>query len=569
MTVRRLAAMVAALSAFVWTPAALGEDQELHRGEDAIAHLDDRLPEVAAAHRMSAGELADELRETPTLAVNEDDHLIHLDLTGNRAAPDGAQSFSGESSIDPTQVYSLHSDPASNYKLYLDFDGGTYRGSFRSPLISGTRNISPFSGSAEQLGRIWRRAAEDYAPFDIDVTTERPSDADLFGCGDGRCGVYVQVGGTPGQAGFPNGVAGVAAWQNGASLFHSGLEPGAFVFSGVLGGDEALVADVIGHESGHLFGLDHDGGPSNAEYYGGHGSGPTAWSPLMGYGGRSLSHWSSGEYPGANQFEDDTARIASDVGFRADDVVAALPLGGAPAAVEQAGLIERATDTDDFSFDSGAGPAALTVAPAPFGPNLDAQIQLIDGDGAVLATANDPDDLGGTIETTLAAGTYVLRVDGVGDFDPLPGYSDYGSLGQYYISGSYPPGNEPPDCSAVAPSHVTLSPADHKLVQVTLGGATDPDGDPVVLAVGAVTQDEPVDGAGDGDTSPDAAQASTASAVLIRAERSGKGDGRVYRIAYQVSDPAGATCDGSVTVAVRRGNQNATDSGGAFDSFGA
>ena len=41
-----------------------------------------------------------------------------------------------------------------------------------------------------------------------------------------------------------------------------------------------------------------------------------------------------------------------------------------------------------------------------------------------------------------------------------------------------------------------------------------------------VTQDEPVNGLGDGDTGPDAVTLS--DGILLRAERSGTGDGRVY-----------------------------------------
>jgi hypothetical protein len=38
--------------------------------------------------------------------------------------------------------------------------------------------------------------------------------------------------------------------------------------------------------------------------------------------------------------------------------------------------------------------------------------------------------------------------------------------------------------------------------------------------------------------------------VFLRAERSGKGDGRVYRVHFTVRDTRGATCRGIVTVGV-------------------
>jgi hypothetical protein len=110
--------------------------------------------------------------------------------------------------------------------------------------------------------------------------------------------------------------------------------------------------------------------------------------------------------------------------------------------------------------------------------------------------------------------------------------------------------NNPPDCSEVSTSQSRLWPPNHKYRRVSLGGASDPDGDALTLTVTGVTQDEPVRGRGDGNTSPDARAAGSSDKVLVRAERSGKGNGRVYRIAYEVSDGNGGSCSGTVTVGV-------------------
>ena len=131
--------------------------------------------------------------------------------------------------------------------------------------------------------------------------------------------------------------------------------------------------------------------------------------------------------------------------------------------------------------------------------------------------------------------------------------------------------NNPPNCSAVAPSVARLWPPNHKLVEVALSGATDPDGDPVTLTITGVTQDEALNGLGDGDTAPDAQLGSASNKVLLRAERSGTGDGRVYRIAFTGTDHAGATCSGVVTVGVphdQRPNGAPVDSGLVVNSFG-
>jgi hypothetical protein len=115
----------------------------------------------------------------------------------------------------------------------------------------------------------------------------------------------------------------------------------------------------------------------------------------------------------------------------------------------------------------------------------------------------------------------------------------------------------------VAPSKSLLWPPNHKFRYVSLGGARDPEGDPLDYSVESVTQDEPVGGR------PDAKWAEDAEGVWLRAERSGMGDGRVYRIGYSVWDDHGNACEGTVTVVVPHDHARAArDSGGEFNSFG-
>jgi hypothetical protein len=110
--------------------------------------------------------------------------------------------------------------------------------------------------------------------------------------------------------------------------------------------------------------------------------------------------------------------------------------------------------------------------------------------------------------------------------------------------------NRPPVCTTVQASPAEIWPPNHKFVTVTLSGATDPDGDATTLTITGVTQDEALNGTGDGDTAPDAAWiAGRTDQVQVRAERSGEGDGRVYRIAFTVSDGV-AKCSGTVSVGV-------------------
>jgi hypothetical protein len=109
--------------------------------------------------------------------------------------------------------------------------------------------------------------------------------------------------------------------------------------------------------------------------------------------------------------------------------------------------------------------------------------------------------------------------------------------------------NDPPRCDLAVPSLTSLWPPNHKMVEVTIGGVTDPNTDPVTITVTSVTQDEPVNGLGDGDTSPDAVIQN--GSVLLRAERAGTGNGRMYTVHFTANDGEGA-CNGTVTVGVPR-----------------
>lgn len=130
--------------------------------------------------------------------------------------------------------------------------------------------------------------------------------------------------------------------------------------------------------------------------------------------------------------------------------------------------------------------------------------------------------------------------------------------------------NAPPDCSTVRPDQGALWPPNHTLRLVTIFGATDPDGDVVTLTVTAVTQDEPLNGQGDGDTSPDAVLAPASDQVFLRSERAGPGDGRVYRISFSGSDGRGGFCSGRVHVDVPhdQSGRPAVDSGLVVNSLG-
>lgn len=130
------------------------------------------------------------------------------------------------------------------------------------------------------------------------------------------------------------------------------------------------------------------------------------------------------------------------------------------------------------------------------------------------------------------------------------------------------PDNHPPVCDLASANPTLVWPPNHKLVPVSIVGVTDPDGDPLTVAVASVTQDEPVDATGSGSTSPDAVI--QGNGVRIRAERAGSLDGRVYQIHFTADDGRGGVCSGAVDVCVphdqRAGAASCIDSGQLYDS---
>ena len=384
------------------------------------------------------------------------------------ASGSGGVSF-GQPAFDASQAFKLHSRAGANHRIYLDFDGhvttstswnSSYGSTITTPAYDTDGNPASFStAELQNIFNIWQRVAEDYAPFDVDVTTEDPGLAALIksGSGDTQWGVRVAIGGSGSWLGA---TAGGVAYIN---SFSWNTDTPAFVFSSNLGnGNEKYVAEAISHEAGHTLGLSHDGSSSTA-YYSGQGSGETGWAPLMGVGYyQNVTQWSKGEYSGANNKEDDLAIITGGNGFtyRADDygntTSGAGALSASGASVGADGVIEQSTDVDFFYFDTGSGAVTISASPAPRGPNLDIRMDLYDSSGRLVATSNPDDSLSASVTANLAAGRYYVKIDGVGSASG--GYSDYASLGQYSISGTVVATTSPPPVSPPPVSPPPVSP---------------------------------------------------------------------------------------------------------------
>ena len=108
--------------------------------------------------------------------------------------------------------------------------------------------------------------------------------------------------------------------------------------------------------------------------------------------------------------------------------------------------------------------------------------------------------------------------------------------------------NAPPTLSGITTSTTMLWPANHKMVDVVVGyTAADQCG--VVVTGLSVTSNEPINGAGDGNTAPDW-EVVDANLVRLRAERAGGGAGRIYTVTITATDAAGQATQSSVAITV-------------------
>lgn len=365
----------------------------------------------------------------------------------------------------------FHSRPGAPNVLFINFSGETVtdtewntvvgRDAIPAVAFSTDSDLTTFS-DAEQaaIKRIWQRMAEDFSPFNINVTTERPA---TFNSRTAQALITRKT--DANGALNPYSTAGGVAYVNvfGRTDFISRYSP-AWVYHDNLSNSEALVAEAASHEIGHNLGLSHDG-TSSSDYYGGHGSGEISWGPLMGTGyNRNVSQWSKGEYLNANNTQDDLTVIAGKISYRASDhgstpgtatpliitdgnkIVSTTPENDpSNATPANKGVLERTADVDVFSFVTGSGPVELTAktwiqAAGTRGGNLDILLELYNEAGTFLASNNPATLTSATISTTLAEGRYYLYVKNSGAGSPLSsspsGYTSYGSLGQYFISGS-------------------------------------------------------------------------------------------------------------------------------------
>lgn len=365
-------------------------------------------------------------------------------------APDvGTENIDKTSDLIPTEaeLHNLESRPGAAKTLYINYWGGTisntgWNDSYNSgndiiytpyDTDGNTNSLTLTERSTMWLG--WQEVAEDYAAFDINVTTKQA----VY---DGTSAVnHSQIIATTTNYFYTGagGVAYVGIFNNTSDYYKTGWawNSGA----GSLG-------MTISHEAGHQMGLGHDG-TSTSGYYGGHG----VWGPIMGAPfNQEYVQWSKGEYSDANNSENDLTSIAGVLGTVTDDAGdtnstatgLTLPLTDYEGQITPDGL---SADVDVYSL-SLSGTSHIEVKTLlgdedeHRASNLAMNVTLEDSSGTIIAsmTSSDHSPLDPTTnilvyDGSLASDTYYLTIDAVSpDTNWTTGFGEYGNGGLYRLN---------------------------------------------------------------------------------------------------------------------------------------
>lgn len=343
-------------------------------------------------------------------------------------------------SLNVFSVPILNSFPSAQATILVDFDGHLVQSSVWN-------NGNPINCAASgltdaQIIEAFNRAAEDFRPFNINLTTDEA----VFLSKPLNLRMRIIV--TATSSWMTPGYGGMAY----VGSFTWGDDTPAFVFSDRHGYSPKKVGETISHESGHTVGLSHQskyGGDCNTPtetYNSGYGTGETGWAPIMGNSlSRNFSNWNNGPTPyGCTNVQDNLTIITTQNGFgyRVDDY--AENLNGATYALQgnnftAGGVISTNADKDAFKFTLNSNSNFYLTA-IPFnvssnwiGANLDVRIELYNAAATLIKDYNPLTTLGITIDTILNAGTYYMKVYGTGNSN----IGAYGSLGAYTINGSF------------------------------------------------------------------------------------------------------------------------------------
>jgi hypothetical protein len=377
--------------------------------------------------------------------------------------------------LEPRQMMSavpaLSSLPGADKTIFLDFDGDyqaewhrTDKGQTYDDVFAQPANLSD-----EAVQKIWETVAEDFAPFNVNVTTVEPPS---FANGDA---MRVVIAGEIGAELVANDGSIIPIkgdrfiTDNGVDLvdtsgysainsFNNDEPNVVYVFGEYLktwsrtspeGHSRPLamlIANTASHEAGHSFGLVHDTGldvnGDPTEYDVG---GPVT-TPIMGdnsAGDRTL--WS--QYTSGSTHYDAIQILTSNLGARPDDhpggtwFAAPLTFVGNSVArntsrAAVSGVVETTSDQDWFKFSTSGASFTFDLQTVEFA-NLDAKLEIyksvptfFGSKASLIASIDGPtlfgapfSNLGATYSVNLAAGDYLVAVKSHGGYDDLGNYT--------------------------------------------------------------------------------------------------------------------------------------------------
>jgi hypothetical protein len=460
-----------------------------------------------------------------------------------QTGPDTSTYTGVAPTVTAVTAFQLHSRPGASKTLYLDFKGHTTPAGYWDTNAV-TIPAFKMAGTATALDQvnlnairdIWLHVAEDFAAWDIDVTTDAIGIQTKPGL---RCVIGGRPDAVPGLGFSTMGVAYLGSFGNagfGNNLLN-GLDCNNFVFidctNPATGENDTSMNPTtsnyevtilcVAHEVGHTVGLNHWGETalgSGQAYTRGHTvSGYTGVAHVSAIMGNSalpgwpsvcnLNQWSKGDYPfsvadtGVAGTQDDIALISTFatklVGARddhGDTLATATVVSG--TSITAGGVIADSTDVDLMKITPGAGALSLTVSPhlkyRNYNGNLKVGISLLNSAGVTVAKNYVTNSMGNTLSYNVpTAGTYYIKVNGVG-YDPLrsagsqvwtstgitgtvigtsAGFTNYGSIGRYGLTGSW-------QAFAQAPVAVITSDRSGGVRPVTVAfdgrSSSDPDG---------------------------------------------------------------------------------------------
>ena len=459
----------------------------------ALSHTDDAASAATTSAQTSAGESATKNTHAPSVASalpgaimqpdgsdhssNHSDHSVHSVYSdhSDHSTFDIQHSSSGDATVAAAPVPidqppKRHSRPGSRNVLFLDFGGMDIAGTawnelailgkipiYRAKPYDTDGNPATFSDQEQRaIIEIWERVAEDFSPFDIDVTTEKPA---TFTRTTGRALITRSVDSNNVTMPYGDTSSGVAFLNFFGEINYDFASPALIYYDTI--SSIANIACVVSHELGHNLGLSHQGpGSETSEedfgYYPGHGSGVMSWAPIMGTGyNRRIVQWSKGDYFNANNHEDAIAIIEGKVGYRHEAATTTLDSAAAGdtfilgdnGRLGATGIIRHAKIGHYFCFDLTTS-ASVSIALTPCFLSYSGSIvgdtnlglELYNYSSGTLVAADPPSTTttSAAISRQLDPGRYFLRASsgGVGTpfLYPPSGYTSYGSIGQYTLT---------------------------------------------------------------------------------------------------------------------------------------